>query len=227
MLQGRQIEIFYVQYLTEKYTQFTDALAIAETLHPTDIVINFGIWFQSADAECAAHAAEPSDVPTQPQTDCPSMQQVCSIFRSDRLARLADLSGAPSTKAHLWWATAVPQYNNGTLEETLAGSHPMNVQAHCMLNASSIIDRRAALDYIEPDRAQQAQLWWWVPGVTVQSPHVDAEANHAFNHAMLEQFVAKPPRRGAAQAHRLHMFGDTDSSRIRKNRFDGLSDDAG
>lgn len=57
-----------------------------------------------------------------------------------------------------------------------------------------MIERRAALDVLEPDRAKQSRFWWAAGGA-----HLHEEGNHAFNHALLARLEARPPTGGVGK----------------------------
>jgi hypothetical protein len=86
----------------------------------------------------------------------------------------------------LWWQTPIPAVADDKLHEYFEGEHFMNPRHVCNLSDVVVIDRRGALDVLEPDRAKQRRFWW-----TGNSPHVHSEANHAFNHALLARFLPR------------------------------------
>lgn len=90
----------------------------------------------------------------------------------------------------LWWQTPPPVVKNGTLVEVIERSHHLNVRVRCSLSDAQVIDRRGALDALETDRAKQRRLYWEGQG---EVAHLHAEANHAFNHAVLAKFEPAPP----------------------------------
>jgi hypothetical protein len=77
-----------------------------------------------------------------------------------------------------------------TLDPELAGPHHLNVAHQCNLTNESIVDRRGALDILEPNRSKQRRFWW-----DGDTPHLHAEANHAFNHVLLSKFASQVPDR--------------------------------
>ena len=138
---------------------------------------------------------------------CPRMEQVCSLFKRSQWQRLSaftplDQHKRQTISPRLWWATAVPQLDSGGLNELVTDGHHLNAAAACHLPRSAVIDRRGALDALEPDRRKQAARFWWRNVTT--TPHVRAEANHAFNRVLLQQLAAQQPVDGAAVlAHRV------------------------
>jgi hypothetical protein len=88
----------------------------------------------------------------------------------------------------LWWQTPIPSLSKDKFQEWFEGEHHMNPRHQCNLTDDNVIDRRAALDILEPDRTKQSKFWW-----NGNSPHVHAEANHAFNHALLSHFLPREP----------------------------------
>lgn len=56
-MQGRQIELHYIAYYDETYCTFAQTYRMARTLHPTDIMFNFGAWFWDAPPECSEYSA--------------------------------------------------------------------------------------------------------------------------------------------------------------------------
>lgn len=106
------------------------------------------------------------------------------VFDPAELARLSH----PFT---LWWQTPPPVARNDTLLEVLDDTHHLNVRTRCRLPDALVVDRCAALDALEPNRALQRRFWW---AGGEEQPHLHAEANHAFNHALLHKLEAVPPR---------------------------------
>ena len=160
---------------------------------PTDIVLNIGVWLEDLPEDCFPEPSAdgktphwdsqlPADLPA-----CPRIPEICDLFQRG----VRGVEHPP----HLWWNSAVPLYDNGTVREIYQGGHPMDVHAACDLPEASVIDRRAALDRLEPDRSRQTRFWTQeaVNGTLI---HLRAEASHAFNHALLEQLPTRPPPRG-------------------------------
>ena len=75
-----------------------------------------------------------------------------------------------------------------------------------------VIERRASLDLLEPDRAKQTKFWWPAGGA-----HLHEEGNHAFNHALLTRLDARPPQGGVrSERSTLWRLFESRSSGLRR-----------
>lgn len=135
-LQGRSFELVYFQYFTEHFHNFKTAVAMAEALGATDVLMNAGVWLRDE----AAGSEKLPDVPW-----------ICELFAQEQSYNT------------LWIGTA-PSVAGGRVVITVPPGHPMHVQSACGLPPEQVVDRAAVLQALEPDEADRVTLWWTSDG---------------------------------------------------------------
>lgn len=120
-LQGRKIELMYLNFYTEQYGTLGLALTSADLLHPTDVIVNFGVWLSDTppNTTCGATRSYWPNIGR-----CPYMHDVCEYFM-----------GKASTHAfNLWWATTTPGLDKKDLSrviEKVPFGHNLNAESAC------------------------------------------------------------------------------------------------
>jgi hypothetical protein len=90
-MQGRIIELVYLQYFHELYARLQQRLLSAENFTPTDVFVNFGVWFvlpQPRNTTCGDVVDE--------ESLCPYMPALCEYLKAEHDFNLYWITTSPS-----------------------------------------------------------------------------------------------------------------------------------
>jgi hypothetical protein len=121
VLQGRYVELMYINYYTEQYGTLGLALTAADLLHPTDVIVNFGVWLSDTPSNTSC-GATPSHWPNIGR--CPYMHDVCEYF----------LDAEQKRSFNLWWSTTTPGLDGSRpakMIEKVPLGHNLNAVSAC------------------------------------------------------------------------------------------------
>lgn len=177
-VQGRRVELVYLQYLTEAFQPLTAVLATADSYEPTDVIISFGEELKQTDTQCGM---------TPENTEsCPYLPWFCWYLKADH------------HPFRVWWMPAMPTSVDGQIVDNWYTSH-LNLYHRCVLDASQVIDRRAVIRTLQPNETLRKDLW-------SSTIHLDANTNHAFNWQLLRRLDERSNVTLPASGHSSRMW---------------------
>lgn len=161
VVQGRRIELVYMQYFNDLLSPLSEALAATDNFMPTDVLFNFGVLMRFAhrDTTCGTQNANQTNVGR-----CPYMPDVCTYLKGKH-----DYS--------LFWQTTPPIVNDketGDLSHTMGPGHNLNPVSACGLQSQNVLDVNEMLEQLQPVESDWASLYLSRHSLTV-------DAHHAFN----------------------------------------------
>lgn len=176
-VQGRRVELVYLQYITETIDPLSAVLGVADSYKPTDVVISFGEEMKATDGQCGM---------TQDNTGtCPYLPWFCWYLKAWHPFKV-------------WWLPAMPTTVNDQIEDHWYTSH-LNLYHRCMLEFAQVMDRRAAIAVLQPKKAKQ-------PALYNSNVNVKANVNHAINWQLLRRLDDPSDHTVTASSHSSRMW---------------------
>lgn len=165
-MQGRTIEMIYMQYFHELYARLHQRLVAADNFKPTDVFINFGVWFvlpEPRDTTCG----EIED----PESKCPYMPALCDYFKEDHDYNVYWMASSPSRDTDE--ATEL-NYNIGP-------GHNLNPSTKCDMSNIGVNNRSAMIEMLVPEDKDRYKLFWDRHHFKTPDPY------HAMNWDLIKQ----------------------------------------
>lgn len=137
----------YLQYFHEVYSRIQFRLKAAENFRPTDVLLNFGVWFvlpQDSNTTCG-------DIHDE-ESSCPYMPELCEYFGEDHSFNLYWMSSSPSRDTD---DSVVLNYSIGR-----DSGHNLNPVNRCDMSKVGVVDREEMVSMLEPDKSKQYDLFW-------------------------------------------------------------------
>jgi hypothetical protein len=116
-VQGRIIQLVYLQYFHELYARLQQRLLSATNFKPTDVFVNFGIWFINARQPRNTTCGDIVD----DSSTCPYMPALCEYFNADHDFNLYWIATSPSNDTDL----------NNSEDYNIGPGHNLNPITRC------------------------------------------------------------------------------------------------
>lgn len=158
LIQDREFIIKFTQYYMENFYSLTAVLKAVESDEPTDVMLNFGVWFNKYDTQtdCGEKLFE--------RNKCPHMPSVCAFFRDKHDFNVIWLTTTPS-----WRSDKLPGVTS-----SVPRRHNLNVETWCGLPVRQVLDRDEILTALQPNETLRAEMYF-------DQHHLHTQPYHAFN----------------------------------------------